>query len=311
MAESNNTLSDTVQAFLGAKATVEEVLTWIVRAIASFIEEVSKSLPPNFVELLEGKHGELRRKIKLQRKLLRRGILPSDVVIEIEENGGTFTAPKLAHSYAEFLRVQELDDFAATMLNIAKVAKLGLHESTLRVIFPEIERTARRFIYAPGTTFEITSLPSFRAVVGSLILDRTFSETSETLAVDSFLFVLVDAMDVMYFDHEKNPSGFTHKRAFRKVPNRHYVCHGLECGVDEVSVLNALTVLYVVMALSSYIRDNNIEVAKQLHGSNALLKAYKDKRREFNSVTLKLWRLQSDLRQKAVEDRDESPTTAA
>lgn len=311
MAETKITLEDTIRALVVAKATFERVLTGIARVIASFIEEVSKSLPPNFVELLEGKHGELRQKIKLQRKLLRRGILPSDLVIEIEENGGTFAAPDLAHRYAEFLRAQELDNFAATMMNIAKVAELGLHESTLRVIFPEIERTARRFIYAPGTTFAITSLPSFRAVVGSLILDRTFSETSDTLAVDSFLFVLVDAMDVMYFDHEKNPAGFTHKRAFRKVPNRHFVCHGLESDVDEVSVLNALTVLYVVMALSTYIRDNNIEVAKHLHGSRELLKAYKEKRREFNSVTLKLWRLQSDLRQKTDRTVGTSPVIDA
>lgn len=261
-----------------------------VKNLSAAVEQFRQTVLPSFIDLLEKYPNAMRAKIAMQRRLLRQGIVPSNALIDWDGEPSGASPEWVAEKYAEFFGKRGSPAFAKTMRDIGRVAALGLHQFTLRLIFPEVEAVARAHIYEPGTRFNITSLPSVRLMAGH-ILTGPIGRSLNMQSVDYFFFTLIDAVDFAYADDSKADQINLVKRhacIFRKVPNRHYICHGVETECGETQVVNAITVLYTVMLIAEVMSREGQLVAQQYSDSKRLLSEYKSKRRELNSAVLRM-----------------------
>ncbi|MBB3571573.1 hypothetical protein [Rhizobium sp. BK491] len=200
------------------------------------------------------------RRIKTQRMLLRRGILPSDPVLALHTEQAALTAALVARDYAAKLDSKGHSDDARVFREIASLSELGNATHTLRVIYPEIEAVARRYMYETGVTEGITSLVEMRFAIGDLQND-SLGVAAELLATETFIFVNLFAIDYAYrgsYDASKRG-----RRAFAKVANRHQVCHGISSDFDEMHVINALTLLYISVVVGQFMVKEGKRLAKE------------------------------------------------
>jgi len=199
-------------------------------------------------------------RIKTQRMLLRRGILPSDPVLALHTAQGALTGALVARDYAAKLDSKGHSDDARMFREIASLAELGHATHTLRVIYPEIEAVARRYMYETGVTEGITSLVEMRFAIGDLQND-SLGVPAELLATDPFIFVNLFAIDYAYrASYDTSKRG---RRAFAKVANRHQVCHGISSDFDEMHVINALTLLYISVVVGQFMVKEGKRLAKE------------------------------------------------
>lgn len=216
-------------------------------AVSEFIKRLDTPASRAFAKFAHEYPKGLRDKVRMQRGLLRRGLVPSNAIMAWAVGRQDITARDVALKYAAMLRKRDGGRFADVMEALAEVAALGHHRMTLGATFPEVERIARNHIYEPGTGFKITSLPSVRLSVSHLLVGGTLIESVSAMDLDHFIFTLIDAVDFAYLDDGKPDQSLEmkrHARAFRYVPNRHHVSHGTDATYSELHVINAISILY-------------------------------------------------------------------
>lgn len=264
-----------------------------VETVAALIADLIKSLESpelrSFATLMQQYPDRIREKVALQRALLRRGLVPSDVVMAWVGRLREINPYEVARKYADTFGERGSVSFAQIMMDLANIAALDHHRYTLGAIFPEVERVARNHIYEKGTRFSITSLPGVRIAVSRLLVGGTMTESLDALALDHFVFNLVDAVDFAYVD-DSQPDQVElmnrHARVFRNVPNRHHVSHGMDIAYSATHVINALTILYTVMSVAEFMEREDLFVGAQWPDGKRELRRYKAERRKFNSIWL-------------------------
>lgn len=228
--------------------------------------------------------------------LRRRGYIPTLPLLQVAQRSDVILPEALADTYAEALRRDGLHDIAERMEQIARIAGLGEHELSVRAIFPEIERIAREKTYEVGVMDGITSLPSLRTAVNELCLKQSLKEAVYAYTkIDLFVLTLISAFDYAYASTPKagsvsKPESVLYRRAFKKVPNRHVVLHGLQCDYDEAHVVNALTLLFVMARIGAVFEElgERVPQAKPKR-FDAELKAWRDSRRRMNRSFRDIW----------------------
>lgn len=284
-ADFNEIISDIATA---AKRAVHG-LQIVAAAISEFIKRLDTPELRAFAKLAHEYPERLRDKVRLQRGLLRRGLVPSNVVMAWADGGHDATAHDVALSYAAALRERSAYPFAEVMEALAEFAALGHHRMTLGATFPEVEKIARSHVYEPGTGFKITSLPSVRLAASRLLIGGTLMESVSAMELDHFIFTLIDAVDFAYLDDSKPDqvrSMKRHGRAFRYVPNRHHVSHGTNATYEELHVINAISILYTVMTIAEHLMREGLTVPAEWPNSRSELVRYKAERRKFNVLLL-------------------------
>ena len=242
-------------------------------------------------------------RIKTQRRLLRRGILPSDPIFALHTEQGALAAALVAREYALKLEGKGHSDDARIFAEIAQLAELGNATHTLRVIFPEIEAVARRYMYESGVTEGITSLVEMRVAIGEL-QNESLGVTAELLATETFTFVNLFAIDFAYkTSYEKSTRG---RRAFAKVANRHQVCHGISSDFDEMHVINALTLLYISVIVGQFMVKEGKRLAKE---NGKILQTLSQQRIDLKEINREMMSLVLSLQSGGSEGKEEIRTS--
>ncbi len=97
---------------------------------------------------------------------------------------------------------------------------------------------------------------------------------------------LFEAFDYAYAQENESPHGRAPlDRIFRKVPCRHRVSHGHDDDFNEISVINALTILYITARLGTVLDTIGRRVPHQLANRRATLQAGREDRRMVNNMT--------------------------
>lgn len=122
---------------------------------------------------------------------------------------------------------------------------------------------------------------------GCLLIEGAIGQSTHALALDRFIFTLLDVIDFAYCDESKAQQfqwAERHRRIFRFVPNRHRVCHGLDEPDDCRQAINAITILYTIMMFAVMMAETGDRVPDSWPESNRLLGEYKERRRKLNST---------------------------
>ena len=147
-----------------ATAAAETIHRTAVQVRRAF-EQAAKAIPPELIEGIARLPEAMRGKMAVQRRLLKHGIIPSDIVFEWTDPG-IWSPDGVAERYAAKFDELGRADFAEEMRRFAKTSAVGNHDHVVRAVFPAVERIARQHVYVAGTGFNITSLPSVRVAVG-------------------------------------------------------------------------------------------------------------------------------------------------
>lgn len=268
---------------------IQRIAQGVQAVVLGFTEFVNRPEVRAFITLVHEHPQRLREKIALRRRLLRRGLVPSNVILRWAGRLREINPQDVAREYANVLRSRGSNQFADVMESLADVAALGHHGHTLSAIFPEVERVSRNHIYEPGTRFGITGIPSARLAVSTLLVDRTFTDSLAALELDHFVLTLVDAVDFAYLnDHDAEHRAIMKRyaRVFRTVPNRHHVCHGMDAIYGPAHVINAMTVLYTVMAVAEHMVSMGLTVSEQWQDGKKEFHRLREERRKFNMINL-------------------------
>ncbi len=241
-----------------------------------------------FIKVVQEHPQALRDKIEIRRRMLRQGLVPSNVVLAWAAKPQLVTPENVAREYAHLFRSRGVEHFALVMESLADVAEVGHHAHSLGAIFPEVERIARNRIYDPRTKFGITGIPSVRLAASTLLTDRSLLESLEAITMDHFIFTLMDAVDFAYLDdsdvrHRDIISRY--RRVFRSVPNRHHVCHGVDADSNEIHVVNAFTVLYTVMIIAEHLSSRGLTVSANWRDGKKEFHRLREERRKFNQLS--------------------------
>jgi hypothetical protein len=284
-ADFNEIISDIAKTVQGAINGLQVVAT----AVSEFIRRLDTPALRAFAKFVNQYPEGLRDKVRMQRGLLRRGLVPSNVIMALATKQVELKAHEVALAYAASFRKRGSHRFAEVMETLAEVAALGHHRMTLGATFPEVEGIARSHIYEPGTGFKITSLPSVRLSVSQLLVGGTLMDSVSAIDLDHFIFTLIDAVDFAYLDDSK-PDQFLsmkrHGRAFRYVSNRHHVSHGTDATYEERHVINAFSVLYTVMTIAEHMMREGLTAPAEWPNGRVELIRYKAERRKFNLLFL-------------------------
>ncbi|NTF08888.1 hypothetical protein G6L37_22415 [Agrobacterium rubi] len=229
----------------------------------------------------------INHRLQEQRKFLRRGILPSDPIYALSGEQYPLTASLVARGYGTALERKEHFDEAQMFGEIAQLAELGNAKHTLRVIYPEIEAVARRYMYESGVTDGITSLVEMRVAIGELQA-ASLGTAASLLSAETFTFVNLFAIDFAYKTSYEN--GTRGRRVFAKVANRHEVCHGISSNFEDVHVINALTLLYIAVVVGHFMVQQGTRLPKQDGKIRETLRLQRIEQREVNREMLSLIR---------------------
>lgn len=196
-----------------------------------------------FNSLLSAPDAILER-MQLQRKFFKAGFLPAGPLEDYADGLHSMSSVQVGNILADALDQKGFVPDAISLREITAVASLGNSAHTLRVIFPEIESIARRYLYSPEIGEPIASLIEMRLRIADLQMDAPLHAAIDMMLVEKFIFVNLAAIEFTYARSNENPS-HKFRRVFAKVANRHLVCHGFVGCYDDQHVINALTLLYI------------------------------------------------------------------
>lgn len=232
----------------------------------------------------------------VHRAYLRNGYIISSPLLSYRDRIQEIDPDEVAKLYAECLRKSNIHDTARVMDEMAIAISVSSPINIVRSIFPEIERIARTQTYVEGATDQITSLPSLRIELNKQIADdsKTFKSLMEILGeLDLFILTITSAFDFAYSSKDKHgnpkPEAVLFRHAFKHVPNRHKILHGIvdECGTAEV--VNALTLLFAMARIGAYFSAKGIRVAAVAPDQTNSLARWRASRRHLNNTATKLW----------------------
>ena len=263
-----------------------------------FLEEDVPRYVARLEELVQAVQIRADKMLLAHSALKQKGYLPSVPLLAVSNRGDVeFEPMEVAHLYATALKHSGLSDGAERMERVGKVVAVGEHELSLRAIFPEIERIAREKTYEADVMEGITSLPSLRMAVNALCLKRSLKEALYAyVKIDLFVLTSISAFDYAYASTPKpgkHPKPETHlyRRTFRKVPNRHVAAHGLPGSYDQVHVINALTLLYVMVGIGAVFMELEERIpATPPKNFDVALKEWREGRRAMNRSFRRLWK---------------------
>lgn len=232
----------------------------------------------------------------VHRAFLRHGYVPSSPLLAHRGGIQDIDPVSVARLYAEKLRRNNVHDTARVMDEMVATIPVSSPINIVRSIFPEIERVARTQTYVEGVTDQITSLPALRIELNKQIADgsKTLEALTETLGeLDLFILTIASAFDFAYSSKDKlgnpKPEAILFRHAFRHVPNRHKVLHGVvdECG--NLEVVNALTLLFAMARIGAYFSARNIRVSALAPDQTNSLARWRASRRHLNNSATRLW----------------------
>ncbi|MGV2107804.1 hypothetical protein ACQZ4X_17240 [Agrobacterium vitis] len=218
--------------------------------------------------------GETEEKLKTQRRFLRKGFLPSAPVVAFSDRLEAMTPQTISTQYLLALDALGHSDDANIFKRMGEVSTVACSTHMLRIIYPEIEAVARKYIYLPEVTEGITSLLEMRIAIGSFLNGSPVSDATAIVEIEPFFVTNLLAIDFAYIQsYEVKRRG---SLIFSKVANRHHVCHGISDQYNQTHVINGLTLLYVSILAGHMMQKNGTRLNKTPKNAKNML----DKERE-------------------------------
>lgn len=169
----------------------------------------------------------IRERVRLQRRFLKAGLLPSGPLRIHLETQALLTGAAVAGYYANALEELGFCSDSVRLRRIATLVALGEPVYSLRVIFPELEAVARQSFYAPGVDIRITSLIEMRLRILDLQTEEPVGVAVRAMAVEPFVFINLSAIEYTY---ARSNEELTHKfrRAFEASDYRVIKFHNID-----------------------------------------------------------------------------------
>ncbi|WP_156398548.1 hypothetical protein [Mesorhizobium sp. Root102] len=238
--------------------------------------------------------------VEVQSRFLRAGYIPSIPLMEWRDAPSEIRVEHAASAYERGLRKAGFADIADLMGEVpALSSRSPVH--ALRVIFPDIERMVREEVYEAGAVDRIANLRSLRIAANMLLYNIPAGKLPDMLRdSDYFITTSLGALDYSYASDDRFR---THMCVFKKVPMRNLVVHGAAFAYDDVHVVNAMTLLFIMSRFTAILRDKGIRIPVDHKQFPVSIEEWKTQRREGNNVLRRLFK-----RQVAAERTSESPT---
>lgn len=246
--------------------------------------------------------------------IMKAGYIPTMPLSKLRSKTVLFDPSEVAAEYAAILERDGIADVAVIMKRLVPLVAVGDHEFSVRSVFPEIERIAREKAYDVGVTSQITSLPSLRIALNEAIFALDGGESRQMYSkIDLYILTSISAFDFAYSSTDEvevdtgpevkglrngpKPEVNLYRRSFKKVPNRHRVCHALPddngdaIAYDHVHAVNALSLLYVMGRIGAIFSDSGYRVPATAHNKKASLDHWRQARYDLSRSIGRMWRL--------------------